>query len=380
MNKYAIEIVNPVGALIADLTGRAAARRITLSRNEAEDIQFVIDINEFERYCRLLSVTPQAVLAVYQNEVRVKRGENYICAGQIGPISTHVDVTRQEIQVRATGFLNLFKDRYTATERIFTGTEATEIASTLIEETQALTNGDYGITIGTLEAVGAHDRTYRRTNIKEALQDLTRVQNYPFDFEFTYNKVFNAYQRLGSIRPEIVFEYPNNIIDFTVPNDPTGLANEVTAIGDGISGTAPEETVSDTDSQLDYSLRQKFINVNNVSEADTLTDHATAELEAWKNPSTLPVIRVDGNKAPFIGGYHLGDYVRVKLMGYAMINSIDSLYRIEKIDIQIDDNDNEEISLTLSATGISTNKAEQQLGNRLINEINALKRQLREIK
>lgn len=349
MSRYAFEIVNPDGELVADFTGLAFARRLTLSRNEAEDIYFVMDLNAFERYCDLLGLEPQNVLAVYQNEVRVKRGQNYICGGQLSYIEPKITANGQTVEVRATGFLNLFKDRYTDIERIFTAEEATTIASTLINETQALDNGDFGVTIGAMATVGDHDRTYRRTNIKDALQELTRVQTNAFDFEFTYDKVFKTYESIGSSRPDIIFEYPNNIKAMNVPLDATGVANQIIVLGSGFGEEAAiQVTVEDEPSQLNYILRQKIITPNSVQEVDTLTDHGNAELSAWSVPFELPGIEVDGNLVPYVGDYGIGDRVRVRIKGYKMLEHIDTIYRIEKIDVGVDENDNESVKLYLS--------------------------------
>lgn len=349
MSKYTLEIVDPNGQIIADFSGRAMNRHVTMSRNEAEEISFSLDLGEFERYCRLLSVDPKNVLAVDQNEVRVRRGTTYLCGGQISYINPTIDSNAQKVEVRATGFLNLFKDRYTDVERTFTATEATTIAANLITESQALTNGDFGVHIGTLATVGTHDRTYRRTNIKDALQALTQVQTNPFDFEFTYNKTFNTYTSLGSSKPSIIFEYPKNIKSISVPLDGTGIANEVIVLGSGLGEEAAVQvTVDDTGSQLNYKLRQKIITPNSVQESATLTDHGNAELAAWSFPFELPSIVVDGNLSPHIGEYSVGDYVHVRLGQYLMINHVDAMYRIEKIDLQIDDMDNESITLYLS--------------------------------
>jgi hypothetical protein len=342
---YIFEIVNPNGELLADLSGMAKARKIDLSRNEAEDIQFTINLQDFEKYCASLNIEPQNILAIYQNEVRVRRGSNYICGGQL----IYYETKFETIEVRATGFLNLFKDRYTGDERIFTAVEATEIAETLIDETQAHEYGDFGVTMGTLETVGVHDRTYRRTNIKDALQNLTNVILHPFDFEFTYDKVFNAYATLGSQRPEIVFEFPRNIMDYRVPFDATGLVNHIIVLGSGNGDEALNSYIGeDETSKLNYKRRERVLTPNSVSSEDTLEEYAMAELAAWSVPFELPIITVDGNKAPFLGDYHLGDYVKVKLLNSKMTEHIDSMYRIEKIQIKVDDDNNETIDLSLS--------------------------------
>lgn len=349
-SKYSIELVNSAGALLADLTGRARSRSVTISRNEADYITWQLDLDEFENYCRTSFIDPLALLINNSTEVRVKRLGSYISGGQLNYFRPNISTSGNTIEIRASGFLNLFKDRYTDVNRIFTATQATTIGSTLITESQALSNGNFGVTIGTLATVGVHDRTYTRMNIKDALQNLTRVQTAPFDFEFTYNKVFNTYAQIGSNRPEIVFSYPNNIISVSIPNDGTSVANEVIALGQGFgteSGAVVK--VDDVNSQLNYKLRQKIITSNGTDNSDNgLTDAANAELAAWSNPFEIPEITVNGNVAPFVTDYHIGDRVAVSFSGYSMLKHINGLYRIERIELTIDDDDNETIRLSLS--------------------------------
>lgn len=349
-SKYAIELVTSTGVLLADLTGRAQQRRLTMSRNEAEDISWVVDLNEFEHYCRLINVDPLNVLVNGSTEVRIKRLGKYLCGGQLIYFEPRIDSSSQTILIRATGFLNLFKDRYTSVLRQFTATQATTIARTLIDETQALANGSFGITIGTLATVGVHDRTYKRTNLKDALQALTKVQTAPFDFEFTYDKTFNTYAQLGSQRPEIIFEYPNNIKQISVPNDASGTANEIIALGSGFGiESQATATVDSAGSQATYKLRQKIITSNGTDNSDNgLTDAANAELATWAFPFELPDITVNGNVAPFITDYRIGDRVRIKINGYSMLNHVNNFYRIEKIELDVDEADNESIRLFVS--------------------------------
>lgn len=353
--KYSFELYGPNGALLADLAGRAKNRRIVLSRNEAEDIYWQLDLNDFEDYCRKAKLNPNELLVPGRTEVRVKRGSTYVCGGQVIWRQPRITPDSQDVEIRAKGFLNLFDSRYTGTtpagsvQEVFTATEATGIAAALISQSQALAYGDFGVTIGTLATVGPHDRTYQSTNIKTALQNLTRVQVASFDFEFTPDKVFNTYAAIGSQRPEIVFSYPGNIKTLRSPLDATTIENEVTALGSGSSDSAAVVAVrSDLGSQASYALRQARISESSVLETGTLQDHADAELAAWAYPFELPVIEVNGNIAPFVTDYRIGDYVKVETSGYATLGGINAMYRVEMIDLQIDENDNETVMLTLS--------------------------------
>lgn len=349
-SKYSIELVNKAGLLLADLSGRASSRSLRLSRNEAEEISWSIDLNDFEKYCRDIGQEPDNLLIGGSTEIRIKRLGTYLAGGQLVYDEGDVTADSQTLEIRATGFLNLFADRYTSILQTYTATQGPSIAANAITTSQALTNGSYGVTIGLLATPGLHDRTYRRTNIKDLIQNFGDLQTGAFDHQFTYNKVFNTYTRIGNNRPDVIFEYPGNIISFRIPRDSTRLANQIIALGSGNGEeTQTQVTVNDTSSQLSYALRQRVITPNSVSTVATLTDHANAEKAAYAYPMQLPYIVVDGNKAPFITDYGIGDYVRVRIGQYRLYRNIDALFRVEAIDLDVDDNDSERIVLTLSA-------------------------------
>ena len=80
-----------------------------------------------------------------------------------------------------------------------------------------------------------------------------------------------------------------------------------------------------------------------------ITDAANAELASWSFPSEIPVLTIDGNVAPFITDYKIGDRVQVKIRNYATLTHISAYYRIEKLELIIDEEDNETIKMMVSA-------------------------------
>jgi hypothetical protein len=346
-SKYTCELWSPDGLLLADLSGMAQDRRVIKSRNEADEIYWRLDLNDFETYCSHNNMDPATLLMPGYTEVRIRRGGEYISGGQLAYIRPRIRADERSIELRAWGFLALFGERYTGTLREFTATQATDIAWTLIDESQNLANGDFGITRGNVATVGTHDRTYRRTNLKDALQNLTKVQTNAFDFEFTHDKVFHTYDGIGSDRPDIIFEYPNNIIELMVPNDATDLANQVVALGAGLGDeTVPVVTVDNLDAQIVYKLRQRVITTNGTDDSDNgVTDAANAALSAWALPFELPSIVVDGNKAPYFTDYGIGDRVRIRVNGYGLLEHINGMYRIEKTELNVDENDKETVRI-----------------------------------
>ncbi len=347
--KYSIELWTPAGQMLADLSGGARSRRIILSRNEPDDITWDIDLAYFESYCRKSGISPLTALVPGQTEVRIKRGTDYLCGGQVSLVTPAVDSQSATLTIRANGFLSLFKDRVTGSTQTYTGWQGPAIAWDLINTSQSVANGSFGVTQGAVATTSTLSRTYQRQDIMSALQDLTTAQSASFDFEFTPTKVFNTYAAIGSQRPEVIFEYPGNIVSLQAPIDATAIANRIYMLGSGSGQLGNVQTeVDDTNSQLNYTVREKVVNESGVADVPTLTDLGNAELSAWSFPFKIPTIVVDGNKAPFVTDYHIGDYVYLKVGQFQYLNDINALHRIEKIDLAIDDTDSEQVTLYLA--------------------------------
>lgn len=375
-SKYSVELVDPNGTLLAELGGRAANREFTITRNAADDIRWYLNIDEFEDYCRRAQVDPKLLLITDETEVRIKRLGTYFVAGQLnykyGTLAENG--SGNLIQIKATGFLNLFASRYTGPGQVYTATDASAIAWDLINTSQTggndysgtlnTTTGkysggliptaywNYGITQGSLATVGNHSRTYNQMAITDCLQDLSTAPAGSFDFQFTYDKKFNTFARLGNLRPDIVFEYPGNIIEIDPMEDGTQLFNQIIAQGSG-NGSVSQNTatVQDIPSASNYKVRQRFVSPSSLQTGDSsLNDFANSNLTQTKQPLVLPSFQVDGSMKPYVTDYSVGDYVHVRIRNHPLYSDIDGLYRVEQIRVQVDDNDLELVTITTSLT------------------------------
>ena len=345
---YSLKVYNPDGELVADLTGRAMKRRLQLMRNRAEVISAEFDLDNIRDLATTIGLTAEDIFAVNRNELRIMRGDRVMAAGEIQAIVPTIDGDTRRLAVRAVGWLDLWASRYTDASEVYTATDAGQIAWDLIDDSQSLTNGDFGITEGEIQASVNRDRTYQYKNIKDAIIQLSEVVN-GFDFEFTWDKQFNVYYpNIGSDRPDIVFTYPGNIKRLSFLRDGTDIANKILARGSGFGVDVFQATASDTVSQGIYKLREKFIQFNDVTDADTLQEHADGELLNYAKFYDMPDIVVDGSLAPVFGAYGLGDIVRIYIGEERNIfQVINGSYRIEAMDLSIDDQDQETVRLRL---------------------------------
>lgn len=349
LSKYTVEIYDPDGNLLADLSGIANARKLQRIRNRAGSCVFTVDLNTLEDLCRRKHVNPADLLAVNHNEVKLRKGTTYLFGGQINYVEGSLSET-QTLEVRAVGFLDLFADRHVLIPVQFSSEDAGDIAWQLIDTAQTDLYGDFGVLQGTIQTSVNRDRSYEKyQNIKELIIQLSEVIN-GFDFEINYDKEFNVYYPYqGNVRPNILFEYPGNIKSISIPTDGSKMVNRALMRGQGFGESQLQVEREDTDYQEFYAIREKIYDNASVSLESTLENYGDAYVDEFRSLLQIPEIVVDGNKTPFITDYGIGDRIPITINGYEIYSHINkTYYRIDAIDLSVDDNDQEDIRLTLS--------------------------------
>lgn len=109
--KYEIELW-VAGELQADVSKLAMDRQYTIRRNDSEELSFTMDLFAFEELCAQMGSVPQAVLRPYVTDIRVKRNGVYKFGVQVVDIGINLSEDGALMEVRCTGFLDLFMDRY----------------------------------------------------------------------------------------------------------------------------------------------------------------------------------------------------------------------------------------------------------------------------
>lgn len=349
-HKYEFLIRNDSGSTVAIFTGELRQRRYKMIRNRPDEIYFAINLDELEVFARNNKFSNALdIFNVNVNEVVIYRHGVPLISGQIAFADPILSEEQKMLSVRATGWLGLFKDRYLMSSLSYTDVQAGLIGWNLINHTQSLTNGSFNIIQGTLSDSITRIRTYPiYKNVYDALIQLTEVIN-GFDMEFTWDKKFNTYDSIGA-DTDIVLQYPGNILSIGQPIDGTEMANEVIVKGSVIGDDSSLISVR-TDSTLQpiYKLRQKTIQYPTVEKLSTLEQHGDEFLDQAASFHKLPTITIDGNRNVSIGDIHIGDLINIRVNGYTSFNHLStSKYRIDVIEVTIDDDNNETISLGLS--------------------------------
>ena len=348
--KYEFELwIN--GVQVGDISRLAKSRSFTLRRNASEDLKFNMDLTAFERYCAQAGRNPLATLEPYVTDIRVKRMGEYLFGVQVVELNYNLEPGGISMEVRATGFLDLFKDRYIT--KTYTADEATAIWRDAIAETQSgEPSDDFGVVAGVQQYTTAaiRDREYVDQNVRDLLVNLTALTDGQFDFRFNYDRSYETFEQIGASRPGNKFTYPYNIKGGSVPRTALNLYNYIIGLGSGFGEEALRSIQVDAESRLNYKTRQKIVTFNSVTEQITLDDNTSAYLQRVKDILMLPSIKTDGTfcDLSIIG---VGDRVPVEVQGHAAI-PLNDTYRIEQIECSLDDNDAEDISLTIDNFGL----------------------------
>lgn len=349
--KYELELwIN--GVMVADISRLAQNRRYTLARNATEQLSFIMSLTAFEDYCDSITAVPQAVLECYVTDIRVKRNGQYLFGVHVTDMQYNLNQGEINVEVRALGFLSLFKDRYVT--KNYDGDERVAIAQDLLSTTQSgdVTN-DFGVTLGPSQySTGITDtlRNYVDQNVQDGIINLTTLIDGNFDFRFNYDRSFETFEQIGSNRPDNKFTYPYNVKSMTVPHTALSLYNYVIGIGSGFGEEALRSEQFDTPSRLNYKTRQKIVSFNSVTIQDTLNKNTLAYLSQQKDILNLPKLGVTGDFCD-LNVIGIGDRVPIEVQARSAL-PLNGTYRIEQIDVSLDENDAEDIGLTVDNYGL----------------------------
>jgi hypothetical protein len=308
--------------------------------NVGKDCRISLDYNAIEDLCTSYNTTPLFILTSGIRRVTIKKDNTSIFLGVITDFNVNEDnAGGRKIDVYAVGFFNLLAKRRTEAKRVFTSTDAGEIAWTLIDESQQndLPYSDFGITEGLIQASVDRDRAFRFANIKE---EITQMSNKNllngFDFEINNLGQFNVfYPTKGSNRPNLVLDN-QNIITWGIRKPLVmSLVNKVYVLGSGFNDDILYVIrESDNAYKATFKLLEEVLSARDIITTDTLDDKGDKLLADFQSPILGLTINHLDNDINILD-YEVGDSLRVKLMA---VEIDDEFRRVYKRTIKIDTN------------------------------------------
>lgn len=358
MANYKIEVYSKNGRLLGDIRHLAHSLRWTEQRNAAETVSFRMDLAQYEEYVARTGMSPYDFMDAGTTDIRlVRNGKDRIGAHLIkysfSPNDPSVD-----IELSFSGYLNYFKDAYV--DVAYNNVRQGEIAWGVINQYQGKQDGDFGIRRGPFTSLGVNPRQRNQmsANVKDFLTRLSNVINGP-DFQFTPDKKFNTFDAIGSHRPDIRLSYPGNVASFSFERSVDSLANYVIGIGSGDGDDAPRVYSTDPFSRQALYRREKIVTFSSVEREETLQENTDGVLELLKDVRELPKFTLADGVLD-LNDVGIGDTIYAEMNGYIMFEHVRGFYRIEKIEVEVDDNDAEEVKLTFDDLNIDDVIAQQE--------------------
>lgn len=332
---HRIEIYSSSDVLLAILD-KARNIRYEQKLNDSSSFSFSLDFRDPK--------ATEANLQGGQNYIKYFRGTQLQFSGEMVRWDVSLDETSETINVVCADWVWILKDRHTVASDVHTAQNEGEILQDLITDTQALSDGDLGITFGVNLATSIRDRTYEDKNLRDAFIQMSNIIN-GVDFEITPDRVLNIYDKKGVDRSSShVFEFGVNLESLGHSRDWTGLANDLRGYGNDALVVERD----DASSQSTYGRRMQTPSFPDVSVQTTLEGHLDDILRTGSVPNTEYSCALLPGSEPLFGTYELGDTVTIKVNeGFILINQA---VRIYGWSVSVDDDWKESISLLISTT------------------------------
>jgi len=279
--------------------------------------------------------------------------------------SRSYDSTMQIMSFTATEFESYFTHRRIAVDYDFVDVDQLTACQTIVNNLQALPNGNIGVTVGTetsgvLIVKSIYD--YELKPCLEFIYELSKGQNgFDFNIDVAYG-LGNAftktlkmdYPRRGTpyslTNPdEIMLEFPANVIAYTYPEDGGRTTNTLYGVGGGRGEDALIVLKQDA-SQLatGWALLENSVSYTDYDDPDLLGSITQGNLNAMVYPVVVATVTFPTDTLdPVYGTYNTGDDVRLRITDDRFPNTLDIIRRISSIAFNVGDNGADLVTLSL---------------------------------
>ena len=271
----------------------------------------------------------------------------------------------QKLNISAREFESYFEKRVITSTNVFTNIDQLTIAQTLITQAEAVPSGNIGVAIGSETSGVLVSKTYysyELKNVFSAIQDLSKSSaGFDFNIYVYYDsnnnpaKLFRlGYPRYGKTYSSTsitqpVIELPGNMVDYEYPEDGTGAANYVYAVGAGSNeGKLIASAIDGTKIADGWAVLETVANYSDQTDGVLLGNLASGQVAAISSPPATIRAVIPTYVDPIFGSYEIGDDIRIRVTDDRFPTGLDTYYRLTAYNVQVGENGPEEVTLTLS--------------------------------
>ena len=217
---------------------------------------------------------------------------------------------RNTLQVTSVCYRRLLAARHLTTSLSFVGVSQGQIVWDLIQQTQAQTNGDLGITLSSLGPTVLRDREYTiGQNILEAIIDLSKAENgIAWEIDATLGLIVTQPDLYPS-KPQPV-QVGTNALNLSKPSGASRFANTVIVSGDTqLTTLVIEQTIGlSSDPRGRW---EKYTSYPSAQLQTTLEQQARGLLDSIISPAVVYGFEIETDRFLTDSGYEVGDFTTV---------------------------------------------------------------------
>lgn len=249
------------------------------------------------------------------------------------------------VTFRCLDYLSFLEARFTSREQSYVNLDASEIATALIDYTQALPNGNLNITEGTIQAVGISNDTLEYQSIAQAL--INQSDNI-IGYDFYFTPIVNGADLLQEVQFNVVQgrgRYRNDLPAFKVGDNVQSVAfatqspiyNTTTLLGNGTGDAILTSTAEDEGSQQAYTRKERILKVGdyriqeNLDAAAVQANNETKVIDYNLNLQLVPESNLE------YGTFDIGDVLNVDLNVENTFIQFTGTARIIELNVRVDD-------------------------------------------
>ena len=272
----------------------------------------------------------------------------------------------QRLKITAQEFESYFARRRITTTQVFSNVDQFTIAQTLINQAQAVTNGNIGVIVPTSTSGVTVSKTFYSYELKSVYQALLDLSRSTTGFDFNVNVAYDGggnpskslvlgYPKSGiryssSSVTAPVFEFPaGNIVEYAYPEDGSVAANTIYVVGAGSNEAKLIATATDSTKLLaGWPLLEDSANYSDFTDSTLLGNLAISQVSAVSYPPTTLKIVAPPFQNPTLGSYNIGDDVRVMITDDRFPTGLDAVYRLVALSLTAGETSAELVTLTLT--------------------------------
>lgn len=369
--------IGPPGAIEHELRG-ASARKVTLRLNDPSDASVTLD-GEYPAAARIVELATD----VYAYRAQFKGGpKQLVYRGRIGKSSDSIDESGHTVVVPSIDYRGVLKRRLllSGSKQVWTQVDQCLIAWELLQEAQNKPGGDYGIVNGLGQTSGQlRDRSYNLGDvIGDKVNELSQVID-GFDWDITATDVYGVlglrldrwFPQRGSYKGAVLIHVRNggNVQSVRREVDSSDFANYIRVEGKQPDGggamPATQERPGSWYTPTPIEGRWDKAFSEDITTTAALEDRADWLLadSSLVRPSYTVVLK----PGFWRGTDHIGLGDTVDLVVQSGRLDVATQLRVLEISVEIDEDDVEQVSITLGSPRKSFGKLFGEIDRRLAN-------------